>query len=76
MKSFYINNNGVVFEMLYNKFNLPTISLVEANKAVEWLEEGDCITNYSYAVTEDTIIDNRGFALPYESEEDITNYEI
>ena len=76
MKSFYINSNGVAFEMLNNKFNLPTISLVEANKAIEWLEEGDCITNYSYAVTEDTIIDNRGFASPYECEEDIINYEV
>lgn len=76
MKSFYINSNGVAFEMLNNKFNLPTISLVEANKAIEWLEEGDCITNYSYAVTEDTIIDNRGFASLYECKEDIVNYEV
>lgn len=76
MKSFHINSNGVVFEMLHNKFDLPTVSLAEANATCEWLEEGDCITNYSYAVTEDTIIDNRGFALSYESEEDITNYEI
>lgn len=76
MKSFYINSNGVAFEMLHNKFDLPTVSLAEANVLCEWLEDGDCITNYSYAVTEDTIVDNRGFALPYEYEEDITNYEV
>ena len=74
--SFYVNEYGVVFEMLHNKFNLPTVSLAEANASCEWLEEGDCITNYSYAVTEDTIVDNRGFALPYDSIEDITNYEV
>ena len=74
--SFYTNENGVVFQLLHNKFNLPTVSLAEANASCEWLEEGDCITNYSYAVTEYTIVDNRGFALPYDSIEDITNYEV
>lgn len=74
--NFYVNENGVVFEMLHNKFNLPTVSLAEANASCEWLEDGDCITNYSYAVTEDTIICNRGFASPYECKEDIINYEV